>query len=61
MYELELKCPQCNSTDLECRELGVSGSAWKVTFGRKFFGKEDMLAHACQKCGFVFLQLRRKL
>ncbi|MHC4435101.1 MAG: hypothetical protein ACYTBS_24975 [Planctomycetota bacterium] len=57
MNRRDLKCPQCSSTNLECTELGVSGSTWKVTFGREFFGKEDLVAHACRECGFVFLQL----
>lgn len=52
-----LKCPQCGSTDLDCRELGVRGSGWKVMFGHRLFRKEEMLAYACQECGFVFLQL----
>jgi uncharacterized Zn finger protein len=52
-----LKCPQCGCSELDCRELGIKGSRWAVTFGREPFKKEKLLAYACGECGFVFLQL----
>jgi predicted nucleic-acid-binding Zn-ribbon protein len=53
----DLKCPQCGCADLDCRQLGVKGARWQVMFGHELFKKEEMLAYACQECGFVFLQL----
>ena len=60
MSTIELKCPRCESRNLERRQLGVRGSGWRVTFGTAMiFGeKDDLDAYACQECGFVFLQLR---
>jgi DNA-directed RNA polymerase subunit RPC12/RpoP len=55
-----LKCPQCSGIHLDCRELGISGSRWKIMFGREIFKKEELLAYACEDCGFVFLQLKNK-
>jgi transposase-like protein len=58
MNEEHLRCPRCERSNLECQELGVKYSRWKVTFGRKFFGKHDIVGYACRDCGFVFLQLK---
>ncbi len=57
MVDRNLNCPRCESSDLDCRELGLSTTRWKIMFGRELFRKEEMQAYACQECGFVFLQL----
>ncbi len=54
-----LKCPQCSSINLDCRELGIRGSRWKVMFGRELLNKDELLAYACDDCGFVFLRLNK--
>ena len=58
MSEPKMKCPQCGSSDIESSELGISGSRWRVTFGRDLFSKKDLIANACRLCGFVFLNIR---
>ena len=54
--EAKLKCPRCGSHNVESRELGVRGTFWRVALGTGF-GKDDVIAHACQECRFVFLEL----
>jgi len=54
--EADLKCPRCGGHNLESRELGIRGVFWRVAFGSGF-GKEDIVAHACRECRFVFLEL----
>ena len=51
------KCPQCQSTDLQCEHLGIPASPLPVQFGTQPFKKQELLAYACKKCGFVFLYL----
>jgi predicted nucleic-acid-binding Zn-ribbon protein len=54
--EAELRCPRCGSPALESRELGIRGAGWRVTFGTGF-DKDNIVAHACRQCRFVFLEL----
>ncbi len=58
--EAKLKCPRCGSDDLVSRGLGIRGLGWQVTFGQGF-DKDDIMAHACKQCRFVFLALAGEL
>ncbi|MHC4953532.1 MAG: hypothetical protein ACYTGZ_06550 [Planctomycetota bacterium] len=57
MSNTERSCPQCQSHELEQEHLTQKGSVWPILFGRELFKKKTLLAHACRKCGFVFLSL----
>lgn len=50
-------CPQCRSEELHQDHLSQKGSAWPILFGGRLFGKKELLAYACKKCGYVFLYL----
>jgi predicted nucleic-acid-binding Zn-ribbon protein len=53
--EAKLKCPSCGSHDVESRELGIRGFFCRVAFGTGF-EKDDIMAHACRECRFIFLE-----
>lgn len=57
MSEKPRYCPQCKSKELVQDHLSVKGSAWPVLFGSTLLRKRELLAFACQDCGFVFLAL----
>ncbi len=58
--EAKLKCPRCGSHDLETRELGIRGVFWRrVAFGTGL-DKDDIIAHACEPCRFIFLELAER-
>jgi len=50
-------CPQCESEELHNDHLSQRGSAWSICVGGTLFEKKELLAYACEDCGFVFLTL----
>ena len=57
MSNTERSCPQCQSRELDHEHLTQQGAVAPILFGQKLFRKKELLAHACKKCGFVFLSL----
>jgi len=53
----ELFCPMCKGKKLVARELGISGTMWKVMFGRGYFTKKDIVGFACEDCGHIFFMV----
>lgn len=56
MYpQQDRQCPSCGGREFEVDHLGNPATAWKVTFGNRFFKKKELQACACTQCGFVSL------
>ena len=53
-----LACPRCSAGNLLSREPCLSGLGWPISLGRSIWRKDHLVAHACNKCGFVFLELK---
>ena len=53
----ELICPMCKGKKLTARELGISGTLWKIMFGRGYFTKKDLVGFACEDCGHIFFMV----
>ena len=57
MTKQERKCPQCQSTNHKCEHLAQKAAAWPIVFGDTLTKRKELLAYACQDCGYVFLYL----
>ncbi len=57
--KLEVKCPQCGGTELECDRLTTWGAQDQIFFGSKLFSKSRLLCYACNNCDYVFLYRKR--